>query len=492
MNHSNVPMNDDELHELIHAVCDGRATQLELQRFNQLMLDDPQRQWLYLRYAHLQGSLCWDGGSAAEWDALRQMKVRLSRVNGADAQSAEISQPSDTANAVEAPRLIQPGSSHFAPSTNALLRRGSMAILGLALVMLLSVVALWVTQFGRVTPSVGPPIAVLASAVDAVWDLPIPPQTGQPVGAGKLRLAQGLARFNFENGAVVTLQGPAEFEIISPRRALLHSGRLAANAPNEAIGFRIDSPTMTLVDLGTAFGVSVAPTGDSQVCVFEGEVFVSLSQDGKKKSASRVVNQGEAVVVESGSARIDDTAYDPTPYEDCWPVNWGVLRSSGVVRFDNPGPPFRPHEYEDNDHIIAFFESDNVPVTQDIAASINEPGEYRMSRTLKTKIAKGGRVRSYLLQFNPVGIPKPSIDLQGTITFDSPVVGLIGKVPDQVATDDTFGNPDFVYRDDAARGLEGPDYTTLTKDRRTLIINWRAGASVDQLRVLVACKDQEP
>ena len=75
---------------------------------------------------------------------------------------------------------------------------------------------------------------------------------GDVIGKGLLELKVGIVRLDFANGAMVTLQGPARFEIISEEKTRLESGILTASIPQSAVGFEVITPAVGVVDLGTA------------------------------------------------------------------------------------------------------------------------------------------------------------------------------------------------------------------------------------------------
>ena len=117
---------------------------------------------------------------------------------------------------------------------------------------------------------------------------------GDAIGMGVLRLDVGIARLDFANGATVTLQGPAKFEILDTNQTRLNHGILTAHIPESAIGFEVLTPSVDVVDLGTAFGVAVGADGETDVCVFAGEVEVTLSGSDPQSSTQRI-KEGKAV-----------------------------------------------------------------------------------------------------------------------------------------------------------------------------------------------------
>jgi hypothetical protein len=115
-------------------------------------------------------------------------------------------------------------------------------------------------------------VAMLSEAVHATWEpAASAPRVGAPLEPGWLRLGSGLAQITFYSGARVAIEGPAELRIDSGSSAFCRAGRLAAEVPPEARGFRIGTPRMEVTDLGTTFGVEVTERRTA-VHVFKGLV----------------------------------------------------------------------------------------------------------------------------------------------------------------------------------------------------------------------------
>jgi hypothetical protein len=134
------------------------------------------------------------------------------------------------------------------------------------------------------------PVARLARTADCRWAIGFePPQSLlEPGGGGmaagqQLRLEAGLAEIVFATGARVILQGPAELKLESALGAVLSRGKITVTAEEAgAKGFTVHSPGMQAIDLGTEFGLEVAPNGLEQVHVFRGEVNVSASPASRR------------------------------------------------------------------------------------------------------------------------------------------------------------------------------------------------------------------
>ena len=99
-----------------------------------------------------------------------------------------------------------------------------------------------------------------------------------------LRFDSGVVQVEFHQGAVVVLEGPADFVCEDANHATLNAGKLAAVAPPWAVGFRVATPKFDVVDHGTEFSVSVDHTGADplvNLVVTEGEVEVVKSEHFK-------------------------------------------------------------------------------------------------------------------------------------------------------------------------------------------------------------------
>jgi hypothetical protein len=318
---------------------------------------------------------------------------------------------------------------------------------------------------------------------------------GESIEAGHLTLERGVVRLDFVSGARLAVEGPAKIEVVNKMRVVLLRGVVTATIPESAIGFVVDTDTAHVVDLGTAFGVSVGDDGTTNVCVFEGQV--SVSRKGSTSSRPELVREGQAVRTSEQSPTIDSTDYEVTPFEGAWPVHAGVLQTTGSIRFVSPGPDFHPGNYEDNEHIVVFPERSGVRLKETIRVDMVDPGQYAKSRYREKRTLKAGlRVTSYLLQLDafPSGqFPNRKRSVRGQITFTKPIVGVITETRLLKESEAVFGNPDVVYPTPRAveprpEGDQRPgfDSVVLAADQRTLILDLKvAPQKLDQLRVLV-------
>ena len=121
--------------------------------------------------------------------------------------------------------------------------------------------------------------AVVDKVVDVTWSSNSKSfSNGQAVGQETLKLESGIIHLEFFCGASVIIEGPAEFDVNSSWEGFCRKGKLRANVPPAAHGFRIDTPKNKIIDLGTEFGVNVGDSEES-VVVFDGEI--ELHSQGK-------------------------------------------------------------------------------------------------------------------------------------------------------------------------------------------------------------------
>jgi hypothetical protein len=141
-------------------------------------------------------------------------------------------------------------------------------------------------------------VALLAEAVDVEWAPGAPaPATGEALAKGWIKINRGILRLDFYSGVRVVLEGPAEFQIISPEEARLDKGKLTAYVTPPAIGFTVHNSEFTVVDRGTEFGMNVSSPNLCEVHVFKGEVAL---QGGVIKGDEKLLFGGDGVSVRDG------------------------------------------------------------------------------------------------------------------------------------------------------------------------------------------------
>lgn len=143
-----------------------------------------------------------------------------------------------------------------------------------------------------------PFVATLIEAENCRWaGSDLPTVQGAGLVPGTLALTEGMATIRFKSGATVTLEAPSVLEVESAMKCRLVEGSVVADVPESAHGFTIDTAKMKVIDLGTKFGVTTTPLGDSNVFVFEGEVKVKREDQSEAKH----VFAGDSLVSQVGA-----------------------------------------------------------------------------------------------------------------------------------------------------------------------------------------------
>lgn len=266
----------------VAAVCHGTASEEQLQALHRLLRDEPTARDEYLLRVELHARL------ASDPDLFAGASRDIPPIPAADIPFPALPRTK--------PIGVQTGSRFLALAAGLALLLGG---------------GWWGFQrWGPARPgATSRAVAMLNRAVNARWNsADRAPRLGAPLEPGRLRLESGLAQIVFYNGARVALEGPAEFSLVSPTEAQLARGRLTAEVPPEARGFRVVSPRLDVTDLGTAFGLHVAGSR-TELHVFAGEVEFST----ERGATNRNLREGKGAVAEGGGApRL--VAADPTGF----------------------------------------------------------------------------------------------------------------------------------------------------------------------------------
>ncbi|HSW02703.1 MAG TPA: FecR domain-containing protein [Sedimentisphaerales bacterium] len=153
--------------------------------------------------------------------------------------------------------------------------------------------------------SPGPAVGVLADAYNAKWGSPRP-HPGDALYAGVYDLREGAAKMDLDRGTSLAIEAPCQIELSSADEAVLRSGRLIATVPPQAKGFRVRTRTAIITDLGTEFGVIAHPDGSTEAHVLKGHITVALDPNKSGRTASLVVNEGQAAAVDASGRTIRD------------------------------------------------------------------------------------------------------------------------------------------------------------------------------------------
>lgn len=283
----------DRLHELAFSHCEDSLQEEEVQELEQLLSSDQEALQEYLKCMKLNVRL-----------------RRLLRGLGDDVDFSEV----DVKQLVGMSAATPPGDSQVAP-------RKGWGGFGLTLLALAACLLLFFNFRSQSPNNVVDVdtsfIARVVNKVDCDWESERwGTSQSEDLEVGQvLNLNRGLMQLEFESGALVTLEGPAQFEIESTMRGFLHSGRLTAKVPKRARGFTVGSPACDSVDLGTEFGLFVADDGTAETHVFEGEVILKKTgSEASQQDAELRLTTAEASKVDGNTEEFSDIAAAPKQF----------------------------------------------------------------------------------------------------------------------------------------------------------------------------------
>ncbi len=127
----------------------------------------------------------------------------------------------------------------------------------------------------------------------------------------KYKLKQGTIKILFEDGAQVVINGPAEFSVTNNDRMQIESGKIFVHVPSKSIGFRVDTPSCDIVDLGTEFGINVN-SREAEVHLIEGKAMLVPSVK-LKDSFSEIITENQARHITSGG-QISERPFNGTEF----------------------------------------------------------------------------------------------------------------------------------------------------------------------------------
>ncbi len=288
-----------EFDEAVAAVCHGLASDEQMRGLNELLRSDSVARDQYILRLELHSRL------ASEPDLFVSTEQQASEA-------------SLTGRGITLPRNVP-----YIDSPRRGRKRKLSWVVAFAACVALLAAGWWGSRLSQPSERKGTTskaVAMLNRAVDVQWDQRgDPPRLGAPLEPGWLRLKSGLAQIVFYSGARMVIEGPTDLKLISPNEVACQSGRLIAEVPPQAIGFRVSTPQMNVTDLGTSFGLEVKERR-TELHVFKGSVEFQPATSTAKQN----LKEGAGSVAESsGPARL--ISANPTTFASLFDLQ---LRSS--------------------------------------------------------------------------------------------------------------------------------------------------------------------
>lgn len=289
-----------KLSELILLKISGEITPVQLQQLKQWLKEDPEAVEYYVEYMMQYSGLTQPGDISISdlpdektspvletslWMALSEFEK--------EAEAVEVERPAPK------PEVQDSGSIRIRKP------RSQVSRFSLYALMLASAAMIFVIVYALFAPNgKGIEVATLADSLNAKWanaDRVIRDGMRLVTKSDSLWLRDGIAKLVFDNGSIVVLEGPAEFEILTDDQIQLDYGRLYATVPNSAIGFTVSTANSKIIDLGTEFGVKADLDGQTEVHVMRGKTML-ISGTSRNSKTQFELSQGQAKAVTAGGA----------------------------------------------------------------------------------------------------------------------------------------------------------------------------------------------
>jgi hypothetical protein len=321
----NATQDREALLDLFDALYDGAIMAVEHQRLQSRLAADAAARRLYFDYLDLRLHLRqWQRASLGQWQPA-----------DADAADAAPSGPIviQTASPLNAPFALPYSLSGFA-----------LAYVAATLIVGIGLLVGWVYQVSfpqslrqeiaakaprpAVTPVRADSEAVfvgqITGMVDCQWDNP----HGAPVGFDRVALGRryamtsGLMEITYDSGAKIILQGPCTYKAESATGGYLSLGKVTALVETKGQErrekgehrerFSVRTPTVTVADLGTEFGVEVDKLGASKAHVYRGQVELRLAGENEADNRKAIpLRENESARVEVGKDAVVKVVRQP-------------------------------------------------------------------------------------------------------------------------------------------------------------------------------------
>jgi hypothetical protein len=427
-----------ELIDLAFAVCDGIASDEQIERIEQLLATNPAARLTYLQCLELHQDM--DRNVGAMIAALAREPIESS--------------PSETAAAsfpilVNPPYgLASPSASSFMPSGFLLSYGVAAAIVGVGMLLAwackISVTQEFADNSSRRQEASHPApeiefVGQITDMVDCRWPDPkTEPFRGARIPLDRMyTLSSGLLEITYDTGVKVILQGPCTYQVKSTTSGHLSLGKLTARimakgerpdaspiAPRPAPQFAVHTPTAIVTDLGTEFGVEVDKSGASSAHVFRGKVKIQTTGGGPQKTA--LLGANESARVEIDSNRIASVVRQPSP-------KYAFVREMPKlvpIGLFNTGAGLKTGDPDRHWQIIARSDDPNFKAQPAVVArpstpnAIDTPPRSRWIAPPGDEYLPDDVVYAFRTTFDLSGVLPSTVAVRGKLIADDLIVGI--------------------------------------------------------------------
>ncbi len=138
-------------------------------------------------------------------------------------------------------------------------------------------------------------VGTLEHTMQAEWEDPSGAiRNGCDLYVGPMRLKKGLAEILLAGGTQLIIEAPSEFTLESSSQMYLQEGRVTVLAENSRSPYVIRTPSSSIVDMGTEFGVLVDSNQSTMTHVYDGLVELRTGSDPLRYNKELVLTTNQA------------------------------------------------------------------------------------------------------------------------------------------------------------------------------------------------------
>ena len=264
-----------ELCKTILCILDGTVTAAEFKQFEVTLAENEDVRHLYLMMVETYARLQKPGNAFKVNVGVDDMAEGFNSELWQMLAKEEMESPSvQVAPSIAAPEKIPPAQDNAVNAGRRYNRSAWMSIILSAAAMLFLVV------FVRFAPVRDTSYGRIADYRQAVLkDMKPTLSKGMILRNESLILEAGILEIAMDDGTAVLLEAPAEMRLEDDNQVFLVQGQLTAKVPPSAIGFTVRTPSASVVDYGTEFGILVDQYANTEAHVLQGEVEMRLGSN---------------------------------------------------------------------------------------------------------------------------------------------------------------------------------------------------------------------